>query len=150
MRKLFFIFFIKNCHAYIKCNDYYDISNINDPIRCNLEENTSANRIKYTELPHELGSFSLVVQAGESEWAKVFLVIFDDDNIELIYSMEWNGDQSRWELSTAALLSLASRALNSVEYDAEVRTSEGLDLVKTHFKIVGTQVCLKNIGGLQI
>ena len=64
--------------------------------------------------------------------------------------MEWNGDRSRWELSTAALLSLASRALNSVEYDAEVRTSEGLDLVKTRFKIVGTQVCLKNLGGLQI
>ena len=54
--------------------------------------------------------------------------------------MDWNNDQSRWELSTAALLSLASRALNSVEYDAEVRTSEGLDLVQTRFKIVGTQV----------
>ena len=54
--------------------------------------------------------------------------------------MDWNGDESRWELSTAALLSLASRALNSVEYDAEVRTSEGLDLVKTRFKIVGLQV----------
>ena len=54
--------------------------------------------------------------------------------------MDWNSDQSRWELSTAALLSLASRALNSVEYDAEVRTSEGLDLVQTRFKIVGTQV----------
>ena len=69
-----------------------------------------------------------------------FLVIFDDDNVELIYSMDWNNDQSRWELSTAALLSLASRALNSVEYDAEVRTSEGLDLVQTRFKVVGTQV----------
>ena len=59
--------------------------------------------------------------------------------------MDWNGDESRWELSTAALLSLASRALNSVEYDAEVRTSEGLDLVQTRFKIVGLQVFFKNI-----
>ena len=57
--------------------------------------------------------------------------------------MDWNNDQSRWELSTAALLSLASRALNSVEYDAEVRTSEGLDLVQTRFKIVGTQVFIR-------
>ena len=84
----------------------------------------------------------MVVAGSESEWVtfESFLVIYDDDNVELIYSMDWNGDESRWELSTAALLSLASRALNSVEYDAEVRTSEGLDLVKTRFKIVGLQV----------
>lgn len=68
MRNLFFILFLKNCNAYIKCNDYYDISNLNDPIWCNLEENTSANRIKYTELPHELGSFCLAVEASKSKF----------------------------------------------------------------------------------
>ena len=68
------------------------------------------------------------------------LVIFDDGNGELIFTMDWNGDQSRWELSTAAQLTLESHPFKLVEYDAEVRTSEGLDLVKTAFKLIAKQV----------
>ena len=71
------------------------------------------------------------------------LVIFDDDNGELIFTMDWNGDQSRWELSTAAQLTLESHPFKLVEYDAEVRTSEGLDLVKTAFKLIAKQVYSK-------
>lgn len=140
-RQFLLISFIKDCYAYIQCNDYFDIYNpIADPIFCSLKENTSANRVKYTELPHELGWFlaDLIFKFIS------FLVIFDDDSSELIYTMDWNGDQGRWELSTAAQLSLESRAFKSVEYDAEIRTSEGLDLVKTAFKIVAKQVYSKS------
>ena len=51
--------FINSLHAYIICNDYYDIYNLADPIWCSLKENTPANRVKYTELPHELGTFTV-------------------------------------------------------------------------------------------
>merc|ERR1719285_299444 len=123
-------FVISFVQGYIDCNDYYDIYDATEPIACSLTQDTPVNRAKYTDIEHKI-------------------VITDSTGtFEQAYPMDWNNDTHQWVLSTPGSMALYKlHDFQLSEYDAQVRTTCGYDLVETKFKLIVQQPLSEHLVG---
>ena len=74
---------VSAAQAYITCNDYYDIFDVDDPIVCTLISDTPTMRQKFTKLDHEM-------------------VITDSTGLQQVYPMPWSNETGQWTLDTSS------------------------------------------------